>query len=635
MLSMPYKSTPNSISTMLAKKELIDSYEVAFPIKEGAYAETYRVKDSQRKNYFLKLIDYSKLHHTQFTEDGQVLEMEIAKQLHHANITSYHDSGEVQINGKRFFYIVFDYIVGETAAQKTTREQRCSVYDAKQITLGVLNGLKFLHSLERPIIHNEITTQNVMLDMVSGIPVPKIIDFGYARYQNQSISSFMKEGLNPFYLAPEALNGVYSIQSDLFSVGVMMYHLLFGMFPFFTDINKFQDDRNAMVEAILEARRLPLRIPSMSHEGMSEQLLSIMAKAMAMDKDERFQTADEFIKAINGEINIGRISSVRKDTFNMGTIGGAQPKTVQRKVGNGFKDVAGMNALKEQLQADVIDVIQDPEQAKAFGITIPNGILFYGPPGCGKTFFAEKFAEEAGFNYQYIKCSDVASPYIHGGQGKIAAIFEEARANAPTILFFDEIEAMIHDRSKQDNVSMAGEVNEFLAQLNNCGEYKVLVIGATNKPSEIDEAALRAGRLEYKYYIPQPDAETRAAIFEINLSQRKSDSAIDYEKLARLTENYISADIKKIVLDAARLAFRRKLEKITQELLEEVIANSKPSISMDIIRKHEKIRDAFEGGKRDDHLPSIGFKIEKEKVKVKEEESSDDDSGTVPKKMGF
>ena len=172
--------------------------------------------------------------------------------------------------------------------------------------------------------------------------------------------------------------------------------------------------------------------------------------------------------------------------------------------------------LKEQLRSDVIDLLQAPEQAKALGLSIPNGLLFYGPPGCGKTFFAEKFAEEAKINYQYIKCSDVASPYIHGGQDKIAAIFDNARKNAPTILFFDEIDAMIKDRSKQDNVSMAGEVNEFLAQLNICGQDGVLVIGATNKPNEIDEAALRAGRLELKYYIPQPDLPTRTAIFEIN-----------------------------------------------------------------------------------------------------------------------
>lgn len=592
---------------MLEKKQYIDSYMVTFPIKEGAYAETYRVKDSNGKNYFLKLIDYVKLHHTQFDDNDHVLEVEIAKKLNHPNVTKYHDSGEILIDGKRYLYIVFDFIVGETASQQTTREQRCSVYDAKQITIGVLKGLQFLHSLETPIIHNEITTQNVMLDISGGTAIPKIIDFGYARYQNQSISSFMKEGLNPFYLAPEALNGIYSIQSDIFSVGVMLYHLLFGMFPFYTDISKFKDDRNALITAILEARSCPLRIPNATKFEMDEQLINIMTKAMAMDVEDRFKSADEFIQALNGEIQVERVENKGKKTFAVENTENEEPKNITIKQGNGFKDVAGMTALKEQLQSDVIDLIQDPEQAKELGISMPNGLLFYGPPGCGKTFFAEKFAEEAGFNYKYIKCSDVASPYIHGGQDKIAAIFDDARKNAPTILFFDEIDAMIKDRNKHNNVSEAGEVNEFLAQLNNCGEDGVLVIGATNKPNEIDEAALRAGRLEFKYYIPQPDAETRASIFEINLSKRKCDFGIDYDKLASLTENYISADIKMIVDNAARLTFRRKLGKIMQSTLEEVIANSKPSITMDMIKRHEAIRDEFLGVKKSFDRKKIGF----------------------------
>ena len=592
---------------MLAKKQYINSYIVTFPIKEGVYADTYRVKDSDGRNYFLKLIDYSKLHHTQFDDDGHVLEVEIAKQLHHPNITNYHDSGEIQINGKRYVYIVYDFIVGETAAQQTTREQSCSVYDAKQIVFGVLNGLKFLHGLDNPVIHNEITTQNVMLDISGDVPVPKIIDFGYARFQNQSISSFMKDGLNPFYLAPEALNGVFSVQSDLFSVGVMLYHLLYGMLPFYTDISKVKGDRNSLIAEIIEARKHPLRIPNKSIFEMDEQLINTMSKAMAMDVEDRFQSAEEFIKALNGEIKVERIISKSKPTHIEDNANEDNQRTINKKVGNGFKDVAGMKQLKEQLQSDVIDLIQDPKQAKELGLSMPNGLLFYGPPGCGKTFFAEKFAEEAGFNYKYIKCSDVASPYIHGGQDKIAAIFDEARKNAPTILFFDEIDAMIKDRSKHNNVSEAGEVNEFLAQLNNCGEDGVLVIGATNKPNDIDEAALRAGRLEFKYYIPQPDAETRASIFEINLSKRKCDFGIDYDKLASLTENYISADIKMIVDNAARLTFRRKLGKITQSTLEEVIASSKPSITIDIIKRHEEIRDRFMGVKKIEPRRKIGF----------------------------
>lgn len=588
---------------MLQKKENIGPYTITFPIKEGMYAETYRVKDASGKNFFLKLIFCSKLHHTQIDDNGCVLEVEIAKQLHHSNITSYHDSGEIIINGKKCVYIVYDFIVGETVAQKINREQNCSVYDAKQITIGVLNGLKFLHNLPNPIIHNEITTQNIMLDVSNGTPIAKIIDFGYARYQNQGISSFMKEGLNPLCQASEALNGVFSPLSDIFSVGAMLYNLIYGMFPYFADISKKGKDRNQIISEILEQRKRPLKIPNIVHFEMDEQLVNTICKALAVNEDDRFQSVDEFIQALRGEIKVDRIENKAKPAATSQNSEEPTPK----KKGNGFKDVAGMTSLKEQLQSDVIDLILCPEQARELGITIPNGILFYGPPGCGKTFFAEKFAEEAGFNYKYIKCSDVASPYIHGGQEKIAAIFDDARKNAPTILFFDEIDAMVKDRSKHNNVSEAGEVNEFLAQLNNCGADGVLVIGATNKPGDIDEAALRAGRLEFKYYIPQPDRETRAQIFEINLSKRRCDFGIDYDYLASITENYISADIKLIIDNAARLTFKRKLGKITQAILEEVIADSKPSITIDIIRKHEAIRDEFIGGGRQTTRKRVGF----------------------------
>lgn len=576
---------------MLSKNQKIGSYTVVFLIKQGAYAETYRVKDGLGKNFFLKLINCAKLHRSQFDEDGNVLEVRITKQLKHSNIATYHDSGTTLLDGRKFVYVVFDFIAGETAAQCLAREQACSVYRAKQIVSGVLNGLKFLHTLPRPIIHNELTVQNVMLDLSGKMAVSKIIDFGYARYIDQDAGSYLKEGLNPFYVAPEAFNGVFSPQTDLFSVGAMLYHILFGLPPYFTDLSSFQSNRTSLIDAVQEERKKPLKMLDMDKFELDGQLVNTMCRALSPDIDNRFKSVDEFIKALSGNLDVTPILSASGST----AVVAENEDVSHQKVGNGFADVAGMEDLKTQLQSDVIDLLRHPEEAKDLGLSIPNGLLFYGPPGCGKTFFAEKFAEEAGFNYQYIKCSDVASPYIHGGQGKIAAIFESARKEAPTILFFDEIDAMIKDRSKQTNVSEAGEVNEFLAQLNNCGQDGVLVIGATNKPTEIDNAALRAGRLELKYYIPQPDKGTREKMFEINLRKRKVDFGIDYGYLASLTENYVSADIKLLVDTAARLVFRRKMGKITMAVLEEVIRESKPSISMEVIRQHEAIRDEFLG----------------------------------------
>ena len=590
---------------ILARKSKIGDYHVIFPIKDSSYAETYRVKDASGKIYFMKLFNYAKLHRTQFDEDGNILEINISRKLEHPNILSLHDSGEIILDNLKYAYAIYDFVSGETVAEKISREQSCSVYDAKQIVLGVLEGLKYLHNLQVPVIHNEVTIQNVMLDMTHE-NAPKLIDYGYARYLNQGHKAFFKDGLNPFYMASETYNGVFSPQSDLYSAGVMLYHLLFGIPPYFVDLSKYQADRESIIDVIVEKRKAPLQIPVTGKEifDLDEQLINVIAKATAENIDERFKTADEFIKVLNGEIKI-------EANYNKSASSKHQPQNTNSKnikKGNGFSDVAGMSELKEQLQSDVIDLLKNPEQAKALGLSLPNGLLFYGPPGCGKTFFAEKFAEELGCNYQYVKCSDVASPYIHGGQGKIAALFDQARENAPTILFLDEVDAMITDRSKHNNVSEAGEVNEFLAQINNCGECGVIVIGATNKPKDIDEAALRAGRLELKYYIPQPDLETRRAMFEINLKNRRVDFGIDYHKLAQLTENYVSADIKLIVDQAARLVFRRRLDYITMAILEEAIQNTKPSLTNDIIKKHETMRDEFEGRKpQQNDRPRIGF----------------------------
>ncbi len=573
-----------------SKEQLIGAYKVAFPIKDSEYAESYRVKDSARKNFFLKLYNYSKLRKVQFSETGNVLELEIAKRLKHPNLAAYRDSGDVMHNGQKMAYIVYDFISGETVKEKMMREHNCGAYDAKQIVLGVLNGIKYLHTLPEPVIHNDLTTDNVMLDMSNSTIVPKIIDFDHARFFHQDNKSFYKDGLNPFYLAPESFNGIFTAQTDLYSVGAMLYHLLFGIPPHFLEVSSYKRNRVDIEEVILAERNKPLRIPDNGRKDIDGDLINIVAKSLASNVDDRFLSADDFIKALSGESKIINITH-----NNVGKVESVEQTNFHKKRGHGFADVAGMKELKAQLQSDVINLLQNPEQAKALGLYIPNGLLFYGPPGCGKTFFAEKFAEELGCNYHYIKCSDVASPYIHGGQEKIAAIFEEARANAPTVLFFDEIDAMIKDRGKQTNVSESGEVNEFLTQLNNCGHDGVIVIGATNKPDEIDEAALRSGRLEMKYYIPQPDYDTRKELFRINLKDRKTDFGIDYDKLANLTDNYICADIRFVVDTAARLVFRRHDDKITMDVLEEAIARTKPSITVETIRKNEAIRDAFEG----------------------------------------
>lgn len=564
---------------VLQKGQKIDKYTVEFPHKAGSYAETYRVADSEGRTCFLKLICFAKLEASQYTAEGKILEVEIASKLIQVPTSGFIDTGTWIENGQQYAFVVQNFISGETIADKMGRDPVVPVYEAKQIALSVLSQLSVLHSLDNPVIHNGICPRNVMLDMKVKPEKAKLVGFDHARF----LSMMPCRGIigSPFYQAPERFNGVCSVQTDLYAVGALLYQMIFGLQPWYIDLSNYPKEEQ--VPALLQRRQKPLLVPSMDIFELDEALVNIIAKALSNDVDRRFQTADEFAKAIRGEIIIQKAEVA------------PAVKRPQKKKGNGFADVAGMTELKELLESDVIQLLKQPERAKELGLAIPNGILFYGPPGCGKTFFAERFAEEMGCNYMYVLCSDVASPYIHGGQGKIAALFEEARKSAPTVLFLDEVEAMIMDRNKHTNVSEQGEVNEFLAQLNNCGEEGVMVIAATNKPTLIDPAALRAGRLEQKFYIPQPDATTRTELFRIGLKHRKTELGIDYDKLAELTKNRVSADIKFIIDTAARMVFKRNRDAITEEILEEAISAVEPTVSEKEIKDSEKIRDQFLG----------------------------------------
>lgn len=256
----------------------------------------------------------------------------------------------------------------------------------------------------------------------------------------------------------------------------------------------------------------------------------------------------------------------------------------------GFACVAGMEELKERLKRDVIQPLKNPEKYKKFKVSIPNGILFYGPPGCGKTFIVRKLAEELGFTFIEVHNSSIGSSYMHGTAQNIAAKFQEAVDHAPTILFFDEIEGMVPNR---ENISSSEshkqeEINEFLTQLNNASKNNVLVIGATNQPDLIDSAIMRSGRMDKRVYIPPPDHEARKALFKVGLVDRPCASDIDIDKLAKLTENYASSDISLIVEESARAAVDLDRDEIDMEILQWKVGEIKPSLVKSQIAKYKQ-----------------------------------------------
>lgn len=392
------------------KNDKIDTYTVAFPHKQGSYAETYRVKDPSGKTRFLKLINYSKLNRNQIDDNGRVIEVEIAKQLHHHNLCQFVDSGNMMMNGSQYAWFVTEFVSGETLSQRIIRDDEISVYEIKTIAKAVLSALSFLHSQPIPVIHNEVTIQNVFLNLVGELQDLKLIDFGHARFLNQSPVKPNLDELNPFYLAPERFSGVCSVQTDLYSVGVMMYHLLYGELPWFLDVStkRGQD----VIDSILAERDKELELTKEDKYELDDQLLNVIAKSLSYDSEDRFQSADEFIKAIDGEVKIERQSTKRKILSQQRSDNTPVSSAIKKK-GEGFAAVAGMEELKQLMREEVIEPLHNPEEYHRYGVTIPNGMLLYGPPGCGKTFFAKHFAEEVGFNFMCITPATLKSRYVN------------------------------------------------------------------------------------------------------------------------------------------------------------------------------------------------------------------------------
>ncbi|MCC5916727.1 MAG: AAA family ATPase [Cryomorphaceae bacterium] len=591
----------NKSNHILTNGQVIDDkYTVNFFLKKSNYAETYRVNDKEKTTKLLKLFSYSKLHRTQFDQNGDILEIEILKKLKHPNIVKLIDNGNLLIENQKYAYAILDFISGETLVDKMKREQTFNPYEAKDIILGVLNGLNYLHNQQIPIIHNDITNLNVMLDLSGQITVPKIIDFGYARYLTQTNKDFQKEGLNPFYSANEIFNKVFSVQSDIFSVGALYYHLLVGLPPWFVELSKFKSDKVKLEDAILNEREKPLQVVS-SDSKIDVNTFNIIAKALQPDAEHRFKNLKEFIQAVNGELVVENpvLEKSAQSTQTMKSV----------KKGEGFKSIAGMQELKDTIKLDVINALNEKEKYAEYGLTIPNGMLLYGPPGCGKTFFAEKMAEEIGFNFYQIKPSDIQSKWVNASQENIKNLFDEARENAPSIIFIDELDALVPNRDNSSvNHMNTSAVNEFLAQMNNSGDDGVFIIGATNRPNSIDPAILRAGRLDKHVYLPPPDFEARELMFKLYLEKRPIEIGLVYSELAKATENYVSSDIKFLCDEASRMALRSK-SRITQKILLETITSNKPSISLADLNSYIEMKAKMEGQQSiTNGRPRIGFK---------------------------
>ena len=580
----------------LAESTPVGAYRVQRFIKESLYNDSYVVTDAEGKLFFLKRFDMVAV--PEELKDGKtVKEIVISRKIDHPNVAAAVADGNVKIDGVDYPYLVMPFFRGSLISEQIRSGRIYTPEEAHSIIRPILEGLIYLH--KQKINHNDICPRNILLeDAGDDKVIPKIIDFGHAwEPLYGGTTPFPVKDLNVFYTAPEALKGLFGTECDAFSVAAVLYAMLCGKAPWHCEVADAEDftARKMKVQA---ARRKELEMPAGLQEA--DPGLYAVIKAGLSRRNVRPEVEKLYL-LLEGKEKLDSSQEEAPQRFGQaqeGKGGGRSeerdPRSVSVEVkrnvsGGGFADVAGMDALKKMLFERVIWILSDKEKAAKYRISPPSGMLLYGPPGCGKTFFAQKFAEESHFNYMLVNGSDLGSVFVHGTQGKIADLFKKAQAQAPTVICFDEFDAFVPRRGSLGADNKSEEVNEFLSQLNNCAERGIFVIGTTNRPDIIDPAVLRKGRFDFHFEIPAPDLETRKAMFLLHLQRRPLADDIDAGRLAELTDGYAAADIAFIVKEAAIVAALAD-DLIAQRHLEESIRCNPSSLGS---RKAERRRIGY------------------------------------------
>lgn len=584
---------PSVKENILSKGESInDTYEIQFFIGEGAFGEAYRVKHKYLGVQVMKVFKEDYVNKTDL--ETVTSEAKILSKLTHPNIVRVFETNSFVRNTKKYFYITMGFVSGETLTQLLARKIQLPIPVALSIQNDLLTGLKFVQEQTNPIVHRDISTDNILLSYEKEKPVAMLSDFGLAQSIDQ-LSKLPNAAGRYIYFAPECFFGTYLPTSDVFSSGIVLYKMITGMHPWEYDFDGTDDDTEKITTMVITARRKEIQKPSLHNDTCTPYLDYVILKAISKDIEERYKTADEFITAL---YDTGKSELKPKDEIVISNGNPTEMKTgvhaVTFKVkekGKGFDLIAGMNDLKDTLYQDIILPLNDKELYEQYKVSIPNGMLLYGPPGCGKTFIAQKFAEEINYNYVELKPSDLASIYVHGTQEKIAKLFNDAKEKAPTIIFIDEVDAILPNREGNLSQSYASEVNEFLAQMTECHQHGIFIIAATNRPEKIDPAILRTGRMDKVIYLATPDLTARKEMFKLHLQDRPTERDIDIDKLADLTNMYVASDIKFLVNEASRNALKERT-RIKQEHLEIVIKVNPPSISAKELRKYEAFRNS-------------------------------------------
>merc|ERR1719468_1389302 len=230
-----------------------------------------------------------------------------------------------------------------------------------------------------------------------------------------------------------------------------------------------------------------------------------------------------------------------------------------------WQDIGGLASVKNELRELVQYPVEHPEKFEKYGMSPSKGVLFYGPPGCGKTLLAKAVANECQANFISIKGPELLTMWFGESEANVRDVFDKARSAAPCVLFFDELDSIAKSRGGAGGDAGGASdrvINQILTEMDGMGAKKnVFIIGATNRPDIIDPAILRPGRLDQLIYIPLPDEGSRMSILKANLRKSPVAKTVDVPYLAKMTKGFSGADLTEICQRACKIAIRESIEK--------------------------------------------------------------------------
>lgn len=284
-----------------------------------------------------------------------------------------------------------------------------------------------------------------------------------------------------------------------------------------------------------------------------------------------------------------------------------------------WEDIGGLEEVKKNLQEMILYPIEHPEKFHKFGMTPSKGVLFYGPPGCGKTLLAKAVANECSANFISIKGPELLTMWFGESEANVREVFDKARSASPCVLFFDELDSIGTARgSSAGDAGGAGDrvMNQLLTEMDGVNAKKsVFFIGATNRPDILDEALIRPGRLDQLIYIPLPDEASRYSILKADLRKTPLAANVDLHYIAQITDGFSGADLAELAARASKAAVRESIEaearlkaareldpslgatlpqdpvpELTRKHFEEALKHARKSVDMTQLAKYDQFR---------------------------------------------